>query len=68
MLREKVGEFLLGIGLRGVLGILVIHFINLFSISNGFPAVVGINFVTIPVVAALGMPGLGALYILGIFW
>ena len=68
MLRRKIGEFLLGLGLRGVLGILMIHFINIFSISKGFPAIVGINFVTIPIVSVLGIPGLGALYILGIFW
>lgn len=68
MLRKKLLEIVLNCSLRGVLGILAIHFINAYSISKGFPAVVGINFVTVPIMVLFGMPGIGMLYIFGIFW
>ena len=60
-------EWLVNLIMRGILGILAIHFINVglsfIEISLG----VGINFFTIGVMAILGLPGLLVLYGFGLY-
>ena len=68
MVGRRGNEWGINLILRAVLGVLVIHFINVFFTKNGYPVLVGINLYTIPVVACLGLPGVGLLYGLSIFW
>lgn len=68
MISEKMSEWIITILLRAVLGILCIHFLNIALIKYGYPTHIGINLYSIPIVSILGMPGIGLLYILAIFW
>lgn len=55
-------EWLVNFLLRGVLGAVAIYFINLAVTGQGYPALVGINPVTVLTCSMLGFPGLAALY------
>lgn len=68
MFERKFSEICFNVILRGVLGVLAIHFINLFAAKYGYAPLVGINISTIPVVSILGLPGLGILYVFALFW
>lgn len=66
--RDKMKEWIVTILLRGVLGVLLIHFMNIACMQYGYATVVGVNSYTIPVVSILGIPGIGLLYVLKMFW
>ena len=68
MLEEKINEFGINLLLRGVFGILAVHFINVYCIKNGYPVSVGINLYTVPVLGCLGAPGLALLYGISMLW
>lgn len=55
-------EWLLNLLLRGVLGAVVIFFINLAMASRGYSTLVGVNPATVLTCSVLGFPGLAALY------
>lgn len=65
---RKKPEYIVNLAIRGVLGILVIHFVNTVLLSKGISPFVGINVVTTSVVTVLGLPGVGLLYALGVYW
>lgn len=60
-------EWLVNLVMRGILGILAIHFINLGLSCLGIHLGVGINVFTIGLSAVLGMPGLLVLYGFGVY-
>lgn len=60
-------EWLLNIIMRGVLGTIAIYFINGGLATLGISLGVGINAVTVLTSGFLGIPGLLALYGLGIY-
>ncbi|MGN0428977.1 MAG: pro-sigmaK processing inhibitor BofA family protein [Acetatifactor sp.] len=60
-------EWLVNLIMRGILGILAIHFINVALSFIGISLGVGINFFTIGVMAILGLPGLLVLYGFGLY-
>lgn len=64
--KNKV-EWLLNIIMRGVLGTIAIYFINGGLATLGISLGVGINAVTVLTSGFLGIPGLLALYGLGIY-
>jgi len=64
---KKRMEWLLNIVLRSVLGTIAIYFLNLMLASAGISLGVGINAVTILTCGILGIPGLLALYGIGIY-
>ena len=68
MFWEKINEWLITLLLRGVLGILFVHFLNVGLLKYGYPTMIGLNLYTIPIISALGMPGIGPLYVLKMFW
>ena len=68
MVSQKINEWIITIVLRGVLGVLVIHFLNVGLIKYGYPTTVGMNLYTIPVISILGFPGIALLYVVAIFW
>lgn len=59
---RKRREWLLNFLLRGVLGTVVIAFLNLAGSSLGLGILVGINPITVLTCGILGFPGLLALY------
>ena len=61
-------DWLINLLLRGVLGAVAIYFINLAFSGQGYPALVGINPVTVLTCSVLGFPGLAVLYGLQIFY
>jgi len=65
-IRKKI-ECLLNIVMRGILGTIAIHFMNMGLASMGISLGVGINVITILTTAILGIPGLLALYGIGIY-
>lgn len=65
-MRKKV-EWLLNIVMRSILGTIAIYFINLILSGLGIDLHVGINAVTVLTSGILGIPGLLALYGLGIY-
>ncbi|MCL2396546.1 MAG: pro-sigmaK processing inhibitor BofA family protein [Defluviitaleaceae bacterium] len=54
-----------GFAVRAILGVAAVAVINMTL--GGFGVAVGINFLTIAVVAFLGLPGIGMLYGLSFF-
>lgn len=60
-------EWLLNVVLRGILGTVAMYFINSTLASVGISLGVGINIVTILTSGILGLPGLMALYGIGIY-
>lgn len=66
VLRRRL-EWLLNLVMRSVLGIISIYFINTALAGLGFSLGVGINTVTVLTAGMLGIPGVLALYALGIY-
>lgn len=64
--RKKV-EWLLNVVMRCILGTIAIYFINGVLNSMGISLGVGINIVTVLTCGILGIPGLLALYGIGIY-
>lgn len=60
-------EWLLNVVMRGILGTVAMYFINSTLASIGIYLGVGINAVTVLTSGILGLPGLMALYGLGIY-
>lgn len=66
VIRKRM-EWLLNILMRGILGTIAIYFINVALAAAGFSLGVGINLITILTSGFLGIPGLIALYGIGIY-
>ena len=64
--RSKM-EWLLNIVMRCILGTIVMHFVNTGLAAAGISLGVGINAITILTSGILGIPGLLALYGIGIY-
>ena len=64
---KKRAEWLLTFLFRGVVGTVMIYFINLAIVSNNMGFEIGINPVTVLTTGILGFPGLLALYGFGIY-
>lgn len=60
-------EWLLNVVMRSILGAIIIYFTNMALASIGISLGVGINALTILTSGILGIPGLLALYGLGIY-
>lgn len=60
-------EWLLNVVMRSILGTLAIYFINMALAGLGISLGVGINAVTLLTTGILGIPGLLALYGIGIY-
>lgn len=60
-------EWLLNVVMRSILGALAIYFINMALAGLGISLGVGINAVTLLTTGILGIPGLLALYGIGIY-
>ena len=60
-------EWMLNIVMRSILGTIAIHFINYTLASIGITLGVGINALTILTSGILGIPGLLAIYGIGIY-
>lgn len=58
----KKPDILLSMVLRGLLGIVMIHLINLFLLGQNINSGVGINLITIGFSSILGLPGVVCLY------
>ena len=65
-MRRKL-EWLLTVVMRSVLGTIAIYFINSLLAALGISLGVGINAVTVLTAGILGIPGLLALYGIGIY-
>lgn len=66
LVRSKM-EWLLNVFMRGILGTVAIYFVNSALAAVGISLGVGINAVTVLTSGVLGLPGLLALYCLGIY-
>jgi inhibitor of the pro-sigma K processing machinery len=66
-LLSKREGWLLSVCLRGVLGVIIIYFINFFLEKLGIYAGVGINALTVLTSGILGFPGVAALFGIGIY-
>ncbi|MDE7251493.1 MAG: pro-sigmaK processing inhibitor BofA family protein [Acetatifactor sp.] len=66
VMRKRV-EWLLNVFMRGILGTVGMYFINSALATAGISLGVGINAVTVLTSGILGLPGLVALYGLGIY-
>lgn len=64
---RKRMEWLLNVVMRSILGTLAIYFINMALADLGISLGVGINAVTLLTTGILGIPGLLALYGIGIY-
>lgn len=64
---RKKTEWLLNVVMRSILGTIAIYFINIVLGTFGISLGVGINAVTILTSGILGIPGLFALYGIGIY-
>lgn len=60
-------EGLLTFLMRGLLGIVGIHFANLLFLQWGFSLGIGVNIYTFLVISFLGIPGFLGLYVLAFF-
>ncbi len=60
-------EWLLNVAMRSILGTIAIYFINGVLASRGIALGVGINAVTVLTSGILGIPGVLALYGIGIY-
>jgi len=65
-LRRK-SEWLINLILRGILGTIAIYFINIALNNWGVQLNVGINAVTVLTSGILGLPGVAALYGIGLY-
>lgn len=65
-MRKKL-EWLLNMAMRSILGVIAIYFVNTVLAAMGITLGVGINEITILTSGILGIPGLLALYGLGIY-
>lgn len=65
-MRGKI-EWLLNVVLRSILGTVAMYFVNSVLATLGISLGVGINVVTILTSGILGLPGLVALYGLGVY-
>lgn len=63
----KSGEWLLNLAMRSILGTIAMYFVNGALASMGLALQVGINAVTILTTGILGIPGLLALYGIGLY-
>lgn len=63
----KGGEWFLNLAMRSILGTIAMYFINGALASMGLVLQVGINAVTILTTGILGIPGLLALYGIGLY-
>lgn len=63
----RSGEWLLNVTMRSILGTIALYFINGALASMGFALQVGINVYTILTTGILGIPGLLALYGIGLY-
>lgn len=66
LIRKKT-EWLLNVTLRSILGTVAMYFMNSALAAAGISLGVGINSVTILTSGILGLPGLVAIYGLGIY-
>ncbi len=64
--RRKV-EWVLNVAMRSILGTVAMYFVNSALASAGISLGVGINAVTVLTSGILGLPGLIALYGIGIY-
>ena len=64
---RKKTEWLLNIVMRSILGIILMYFVNFALTAGGIVLGVGINAVTVLTSGILGLPGLAALYAIGIY-
>ncbi len=60
-------EKILNVVMRGILGTIIMYFINSLLSGIGLPLGVGINAATVLTSAILGFPGLLALYGIGLY-
>lgn len=60
---EKLIDFIL----RALCGAILIFFINMLLSREGISSGVGVNFVTLLISGILGLPGIGALYGIGVY-
>ncbi len=60
-------EWMLNIVMRSILGTIALYFINIMLASAGISLPIGINALTILTSGILGIPGLVALYGIGIY-
>lgn len=65
-LRERA-EWILNIVMRGILGTIVMYFVNILMAGVGISSGVGINVITVLTSGILGFPGLVALYAIGMY-
>ena len=63
----RKAEWLINFALRGIMGTIAIYFINMGVTFLGFPAIVGINAVSVLATGILGIPGIMMLYGLSIY-
>lgn len=63
----KGREWLLNLAMRSILGTIAMYFVNGALASMGLALQVGINAVTILTTGILGIPGLLALYGIGLY-
>lgn len=66
LVRSKM-EWLLNVFMRSILGTVAIYFVNSALAAAGISLGVGINAITVLTSGVLGLPGLLALYCLGIY-
>lgn len=60
-------EWVLTLLMRGLLGAVGIHFVNLFLLNWGVQVGIGINICTFLVISFLGIPGFLGIYALAFF-
>lgn len=63
----KNGEWLLNLAMRSILGTIAMYFVNGALASMGLALQVGINVYTVLTTGILGVPGLLALYGIGLY-
>ncbi len=64
---RKKAEWLINVVMRSILGTVAMYFVNSALATAGISLGVGINVVTVLTSGILGLPGLVALYSLGIY-
>lgn len=62
MNENKGSNFIMGIVLRGGMGLFIIYFVNMYLESQGIQGQVGLNAVSAVASGTLGLPGVGLLY------
>jgi inhibitor of the pro-sigma K processing machinery len=64
---HRKAEWLMDFLVRGIVGTVAIFFLNMAFVKMGLRIEVGINTITVLTSAFLGLPGVAALYGLGIY-